>query len=78
MSVFKYVRFTDAGFVIWPEKVGLTHSVVAEKFENDQPFSAGFCYLNSDNQWVCHGKSVSLKLSSHETDSARLTDQYGY
>ena len=33
---------------------------------------AGFCYINSDGEWVAYGRSESLNVASHADDSDYL------
>lgn len=70
----KYVRIEQYNqFIFFP--MAIEHSV----FAHLKPISAGFCYLNSDNEIVkCYGDSYSLRLKSHEDDTKLATKQvYG-
>lgn len=65
----KYVRW---GSCIIFFSDAIVHSV----FRHLPPVSAGFCYIDCDNQKVkCYGESVSLGLSSLEEDSDIATLQ---
>ena len=71
----KYIRLERYNeFIFFPEII--EHS----QFRNLKPISAGFCYLDNDDNIVnCFGESVSLGLKSKEDDTKLATKQvYGY
>jgi hypothetical protein len=70
----KYVRIKEYdSFIFFPEII--EHSA----FKHLNPISAGFCYLNNDDDVVkCFGRSVSLRLDSDPEDTELATKQvYG-
>lgn len=69
----KYVRVKQFnGIIMFPDWI--SH----DTFENLNPISAGFCYIDIQLQRViCYGNSVSLNLESFPTeDSNFATKQY--
>ena len=73
MAQMKYIRFLDAGFVVFQEHI--THAKMKQKFPNDEVLSAGFVSLKCEAGYDylgCSGESVSLKTSSKDRDSEDL------
>ena len=66
----KYITTSQGEIILFPE------TIVHSEFKHLNPISAGFFYINADNQIVCHGKSISLGLSSHEEDSDQANLQF--
>lgn len=77
MNSTKYVVFNDETFFIFASKSCLSHlesaalkQAVTQKKEVTKPTSAGSCYLSDcEENLVFYGKSISLALSSKESDS---------
>ena len=59
---------TCYGGIIFP--AFMDHSQVAKALRIEAT-GAGMCYFNGE-KWVCHGKSQSLDLESHEDDEKQL------
>ena len=65
----KYVRLIKCdSIIVFPTLI--QHS----KFANLDIMSAGFCYIDN-NEVKCFGESVSLKLTSKDSDRAILQHQ---
>jgi hypothetical protein len=61
----KYVMFDWGGIeypIIFPAFI--PHNSITAK---GNPVSAGFCRIDN-NEVVCYGKSISLRINSRETD----------
>lgn len=65
----KYVRLASYNqIIIFPQTI--KHS----EFKYYNIVSAGFCYVEN-NKVICFGRSDSLNIDSHETDTAIATKQ---
>ena len=72
----KYIKYNLIGFVIFPEM--LLHSDVHKSLStHDELVSAGFVEMNG-GEFVCSGKSESLKIGSLREDSFECTSQLGH
>jgi len=65
----KYIKFEKAGLVIFEEF--MQHDQIRSRFLNDKAISAGFFTAEAEYA-ECHGKSVSLGLSSDESDTPHV------
>lgn len=71
MAYMKYIRFRDAGFVVFEQHQ--QHSDVAKKFPSDEVLSAGQVNLTCEpDQIGCYGDSVTLKTSAKDGDTDTL------
>jgi hypothetical protein len=70
VSRMKYIRFKDAGIVIFENQI--EHSSMGGMFPNDTPISAGFFNVQDADEVSLYGKSVSLDLATNESDLPRL------
>ena len=66
----KYIITSEGEMILFPEII--MHS----DFKILNPISAGFFYLDANNKIVCHGQSISLRLSSNEEDSNQANLQF--
>jgi hypothetical protein len=66
----KYIR-TASGFVLWADMTMTYHAHMA-RLIREPVISAGFCRLELDGYFNCYGKSESLGISCHPTDSHEL------
>lgn len=75
----KYIRHSEAGFVLWPSTVPLQHADVARSVEQrlgGRVVSAGFVVFCDDGSPICCGMSLSLDLEAQPGDSEDLAKQY--
>lgn len=82
--VLKYVRHSEAGFVVWPKNYDEVHHAhigrLLERNVNLAPgrlLSAGFVEFGADGLPKCYGKSESLGMSSLPEDTDALRAGWG-
>lgn len=66
MSKMKYIRFKDAGIIIFSEY--MAHTDMASRFREDMPISAGFFNVTDADDVHCYGESIGLGLKSDPKD----------
>ena len=66
----KYIR-SASGFVIWADMTMTYHAHMA-RLISEPILSAGFCAVDMDQKLRCYGKSDSLGISSHPSDTEQL------
>lgn len=66
----KYIR-TASGFVIWADMTHTYHAHMA-RLISEPVLSAGFCAVNMDQKLRCYGRSESLGITSHPSDTEQL------
>lgn len=76
----KYVRHSQAGFVLWPHSDDLHHKHIGEAMRRSylkgDILSAGFAWIGP-NTVVCEGMSESLGIKSRPDDTRALAIQLG-
>lgn len=81
MSGMKYIIVKDVSgcedFIMFSEL--LNHADVRRMYLSVLPgcavVRAGFCYVDPDGKFVCHGKSVSLDMASDPEADARIMNR---
>ena len=67
----KYIR-TKSGFVLWADLTNTYHAHMA-RLVAEPVLSAGFCRCEDFiKEFCCYGRSESLGISSHPSDSEQL------
>ena len=66
MSKMKYINFEKSGIIIFASHI--PHVVIAQKFPNEKPISAGFFRVSDSGDIVCYGESIGLNLESDPED----------
>lgn len=78
MSVHKYIRHKQLGFILWPKTDLLIHADAARLVGcRSQIMSAGFADLVAGTA-ACYGRSESLDIDSLPEDSDALNKQLGW
>lgn len=76
----KYVRHSQAGFILWPHSDDLFHKHIGDAIRRShlegEILSAGFAFIGA-NTVVCNGESESLGIKSRPDDTAALAAQLG-
>ena len=67
MSKMKYINFEKSGIIIFASHI--PHVVIAQKFLNEKPISAGFFRVSDNGDIVCYGESIGLNLESDPDDT---------
>jgi len=76
MSLHKYIRHKQLGFILWPKTDLLIHADMAKLVGGrSQVMSAGFADLVAGTA-VCLGRSESLDIDSLPEDSDALNTQF--
>ena len=81
MTIHKYVRHSEAGFIIWPKDDRLWHKHIGRATQMAEDLegsivSAGFADIHN-GKVHCFGRSESLSKDSAKEDSALLAKQLG-